>query len=178
MCIRDSLSTALIGGRADDIVVVGEVAYVAYHSNGLLIIDVSESTNVGTILGRIAAGTSYGVDVEGGIAYLAGNSQLIMVDVEDPANPTLIDAINTPVSVFNVDVMGDTIYVTSASDGVNVLENPLMDTSVSPLAVGVTTAATHHSTIFLLLIIATSALALSTIYLRKPTIHLTLESNR
>ena len=71
---------------------------------------------------------SYGLDVSGGLAYVAtGHSDteggLVILDVAtDPANPTLVSTFDTHASVHGVRIFGTTAYLLDAGEGLVILD--------------------------------------------------------
>ena len=57
----------------------------------------------------------------GYLSYVADVSSLQIIDVSNPANPTLRGAYNTPGFVFGVSVVGRLIYVADWEDGLLIL---------------------------------------------------------
>ena len=57
----------------------------------------------------------------GSLAYVADGSSLQIIDVSNPANPTLRGAYDTPGFAFGVSVVGRLIYVADWGDGLLIL---------------------------------------------------------
>jgi len=75
-----------------DVVVVGDVAYLADDFAGLAIVDFSDPTNPFLLASQPLPGLTRGLDVAGDVAYCASQygGGLFVVDVADPASPQLI----------------------------------------------------------------------------------------
>jgi hypothetical protein len=97
---------------ARDVVVVGEVAYVADSSSGLRLIDVSDPAAPVEIGALDTPGKAHDVTVVGGLAYVADEySGLRVIDVSDPAAPVEIGSLDTPDYARDVEVVGGVAYV-------------------------------------------------------------------
>ena len=86
------------------------------------------------IIGSIdTPGDARGVTVVGDTAYVAnGSSGLQIIDVSNPASPTLIGSVDTPGSVREVTVIGDTAYVAEGG-GLQIIN---VSNPVSPILIG------------------------------------------
>jgi hypothetical protein len=101
---------ALDTPRANDVEVVGELAYVADGLSGLLVIDVSNPT-LPVEIGAFNT-PAYDFEVADDLAYVsAGLSGLLVIDVSNPTLPVEIGAFNTPDSAHGVEVVGNLGYV-------------------------------------------------------------------
>ncbi len=78
-------------GRAEDVQVVGDIAYVLLGNGGLLTFNVSNPSDPQWIGSYQGGGTSYGMAIRGNRAYLAVRTRgLVIVDISDPSNLRLI----------------------------------------------------------------------------------------
>lgn len=118
----------LIGDSATEISISGSMLYMASWVSGLYILDISNPASP-TLLGRFnppglfrwyppyyfKAGT--GLYVLGTTAYMsAGTGGLYIIDVSNPASPTLLGSYNAyPGSAEGVYVLGGTAYLTIRS---------------------------------------------------------------
>jgi len=91
------VASQLIGSQFNDLRVVGPHLFAAADAGGLIVIDVSDSTNPQQI-GSLSLGGNWEarhLDVAGGLAYIRGydtssyEAKLFIVDVGDPAHPSL-----------------------------------------------------------------------------------------
>ncbi len=114
---------ALFGTDVEDIVVSGDLAYVAAAEAGLVILDVTDPT-APVVVGSVdTPGWAFGVDVVGGLAYVGdGPAGFRIVDVSDPAAPTLRGVSATPGDAFDVEVSGTAAFVADFSDGLHVFD--------------------------------------------------------
>jgi hypothetical protein len=95
-------------GYAYDVFVSGDYAYIADHSSGLAVIDISDPTNPGTPVYEGTTSKTLGVYVSGDCAYVAnGFSGLAVIDISDPTNPGTPVYENTDGYAYKVYVSGD-----------------------------------------------------------------------
>jgi len=115
--VPESLGGRKIGGVPYEVVVQGDLAYVACGEAGLMIDDVSgpaASVQLGTYN---TGGTAWDLEVSGGHAYLAdGTGGLCVVDVSDPAAPTLAAVYDPGGDWRAVALSGSTLFM-AAFDG-------------------------------------------------------------
>ena len=82
--------------------------------------DAAALVNVGTI---DTPGDAKGVEVAGGLAYLAdGLSGLRVIDVSVPGAPVELGAIDTPDRAFDVEVVNGLAYVADDASGLRVID--------------------------------------------------------
>ena len=108
----DSLNCRLVGncgtpGKAWDLVVNGNYAYVADLDSGLRVIDVSDPTHPVETSHCDMPGLAVGVHVVGNYAYVADFAAgLRVMDVSDHAHPVETGYFDTPGHAFGVRVIG------------------------------------------------------------------------
>ncbi|MDP8237643.1 MAG: T9SS type A sorting domain-containing protein [Candidatus Hatepunaea meridiana] len=101
-----------IPGKAYDVAVNGNFAYVADLEEGLRIIDVSDPQHPEEVGHYDTPGEAYGVGVDGDFAYMADyESGLRIIDISDLQNPEEVGYYDTPGSAYDVVVNGDFAYV-------------------------------------------------------------------
>lgn len=131
----ERLGTAFTGCAARDVVVQGDLAYVADDHQGLLIVDVSNPgapTLRGAWQDPVSPGYPLGVAVKGQYAFLAGGEAGVQViEVSDPDNPVGVAHYDTPGYAFDVVLAGDYAYVADDWSGLVILdvsdpENPAL----------------------------------------------------
>lgn len=107
------LSTLPLDTTAHDLVLVGNLAYVA-TGRGMTIIDVSNLA-APVVRGQVDIGSKVlGIDVADGYAYLASPTKdLKVVDVSDPAAPVVVATKALSGSTRDVAVKDSTLYVAS-----------------------------------------------------------------
>ena len=110
-------------GETWAVTVVGDTAYVADGSRGLLVIDISNASNP-QIIGSIdTPGNAYDVKVVGDRAYVADyGSGLRVIDISNPANPRALGSVDTPGSALGVAVVDNRAYVADYTSGLQVID--------------------------------------------------------
>lgn len=108
-------------GQAHDVVIYGDLGFVADWDGGLKIFDLSDLSNV-NILSYYTASHVEEVFVSGDYAYLAEEDYLSVLDVSDPASPTLKSAINTPGYAYGVFVEDGLAFVADYEDGLTIVD--------------------------------------------------------
>ena len=116
-------SISVAGDLAWDIVVDGDIAYVANGGGGLCVIDISIPSSPIVIEKRITLGTSYDLLVEGDYVYLADDSNgLVVLDVTDPTSVSIAATYNTGISsAIGVVINGNYAYVVDFNNGIVVV---------------------------------------------------------
>jgi 6-phosphogluconolactonase (cycloisomerase 2 family) len=115
-------SSDFLGGSFVDCVVEGSLLYAATNT-GLHILDISDPSAVTRLGGYDMSGYAYGVQVEGGIAYVARDSEgLVILDVSDPAGVRRLGGYDTPGSASGVQVVGNVAYVADRASGLQILD--------------------------------------------------------
>ena len=119
MQLTGSYNTA---GNARGVTVDGKYAYVADHSAGLQIVDISDLANPTLAATYNTAGNAKSVWVDGNYAYVADYADgLIVLDITDPTSPSLAGSCDTPGSARDVVVDGNYAYVADYSSGLQVI---------------------------------------------------------
>ena len=110
-------------GNANDVKIVGNLAYVADGSAGLRIISVTNPV-VPVLVGTVdTSGVAWAVTVAGGRAYIAdGPSGLQIIDVNNPAAPQIVGSVDTPGTAKGVDVAGNIPVVADGTSGIQVID--------------------------------------------------------
>jgi hypothetical protein len=103
-------------GKAADMVVRGEIAFVAAKAGGLHILDLS-SPELPTLISTVdTPGKAQAVTVKGDQLYVAaGTGGLHIIDVSDPTNPVIVSTTMTPGQVWDVAVAGERAFIASLS---------------------------------------------------------------
>ena len=99
-------------------------------TKGLMILDRTNPANLGYTSFYELPGGYYGVHgvaIEQNRAYLATENGLVVVDISDPVNPAAL--VHNTVYSYDVDLIGDDIFVASPSEGV-LLFNQVTDTTL------------------------------------------------
>lgn len=115
---------------AQDVVVVGDIAYVAADYDGLQVVDVSIPESP-VIIGSVnPPGIARGIAVAGSTAYVAAGwglngSGLSTIDVSNPENPVIIGTTEPIDGAWDVAVAGNYAYVAARDAGLLVIDiNP------------------------------------------------------
>ena len=102
-------------GTANDVAVAGTYAYVADGPNGgLRVIDVTDPAQPYEVDFYNTPGWAFGVAVANNLAYVADEEKLLVIDVSNPASPTLVSSYDIGFA-RGVDVVNSLVYVASAS---------------------------------------------------------------
>lgn len=125
---------------AQDILVVGEVAYLTQHlhganQKGVVVVDVSDPEHpiqIGALEGTVGARDMVSV---GQYLYLADsqNRAVVVVDVSDPASPFLVTQVSTGIYPSSLDLEGEYLYVAVRDDGVLIFD---VSDPIAPLPLG------------------------------------------
>jgi len=110
-------------GYADDVVVAGDLAFIADQASGLLMIDISDPANPSLVGSYNTPGHAMRVAVSGVRAYVADyGSGLQIIDIRDPSNPVLVGTYNTPGLAYGIAVSGDRAYVADGDYGLQIFD--------------------------------------------------------
>jgi hypothetical protein len=108
-------------GSVQDVVVIGDIAYVA--AGGLQIIDVKDSKNPYVIGSADTPGSAQDIVVIRDMAYVADyGAGLQIISVSDPENPYIIASVDTPGSAQDVAVIRNTAYVADYDGGLQIID--------------------------------------------------------
>jgi len=105
-----------------DVVLDGDVVYVACGLSGVYIFDTSDPATPTEIAQFDTLTSAKGVAVDGDRLYIAADTLigLWVVDVSDPANPTEIEIVDTPGAAHKVRATTDLVVLTDRMAGVRV----------------------------------------------------------
>ncbi len=95
-----------------DCCVVGDWVYVSETGNSILPVDVSDPFNPVTYPTVGSGQSGYGMDAEAGYLYVATNSKPRVFDLSDPSAPSNTGADFGGNYAYEIDAMGDRLYVT------------------------------------------------------------------
>jgi hypothetical protein len=110
------------GGTAEGVAVAANLAYVADGTNGLVILDVSESTNIVQVGTCALEGFANGIAVNGGRAYVTcGTNGLAVVNVGDATNPAVLSVCALDGVSRGVCGASNFVFVASGEAGVHVV---------------------------------------------------------
>lgn len=93
------------------VTMASNLVYLTDRDNGLYIVDITNAAEP-LLLGNIdTPGRADGIYVENGFAYLADATSLHQIDCRNPVDPTFFQSYTAPVSLRDVDIMGEYAYV-------------------------------------------------------------------
>jgi len=102
--------------------IVGNYAYIANKSRGLLIIDINEPT-AAVLIGRFQMpGWAMDVFVSKDYAYITDGAGLVIVNITEPSKPMLAGICKTPGSSRHVYVHDNYAYVADKYDGLQIID--------------------------------------------------------
>ncbi|MFZ2978592.1 MAG: hypothetical protein WA057_02900, partial [Candidatus Magasanikiibacteriota bacterium] len=126
--ISDLNTTSTVGnctvtGTANSVFVSGKYAYVAAGSAGLVVVDVSDPYS------PTSTGLSYNTDddakdvfISGKYAYVADGDGLVVIDISDVNNLSLVGSYNTTGTAYSVFVSGKYAYVADGTEGLVIID--------------------------------------------------------
>jgi len=123
----DPATPALVGfggapGQACDVVVQGNVAYVADGNQGLHLFDVSNPHNP-TTLDQLSTEHEIGyVAAEGDYAYGLGADELVVYDVTDPADIQVLTTLHLQGPMRGIEVFDGVVYLVDPYVGLYVID--------------------------------------------------------
>jgi hypothetical protein len=149
-----------IQGDSYEMEIMGEYALVANGFGGLQIFKVNSATDftpVGTFPVRPSepgtAAFTTSVTARGNLAYVTDRIGLQIIDITDPASPSLVGSLETPGLADDVDIQGDYAYVADGLAGMHVVDigDPAAPTIVTnyPAEVWVNALTISDNTLFL-----------------------------
>jgi len=114
------------GAESWDVVVVGDHAFVTGRNLGLQVIDVSIKTNpqpYGSLPSPGGYNDYWWIKLSGDYAYLAGGSAVAVINIKDPAQPSLAGlttVYKTMSASGNFDLFGDLVCVAAGTGGIQI----------------------------------------------------------
>ena len=126
--------------EARQLVLAGEYLYLVDRESGLLVIDIADYYNAGSIAGSfIASYIAVDVVVEGDNAFIAAHDDgLKIVDISDPSNPASRSALSSIGTCYADEISGNYLY-TGTIAGIQVIDisDPGSPVRLSSLSIGV-----------------------------------------
>ena len=124
-------------GKSCDIVLIGDIAYIAAKwGGGLRIVDVSDPLNPFEISRlEIEESNSYGIGVSGDIVCLAEffEGGLRIIDISDINNPVEVSFLELGSIAYQVELEGNYAYVANSNNGLRVVD---ISDCANPVIVG------------------------------------------
>ena len=119
-------------GPANNVDVVGDTAFVAAGSAGLVTVDVLDRSAPSIRATFNTSGNAQDVKVLGGVAYVADGTGLRLIDVADPSAPTLLGEVALAGDARDVVVRGDFAFVAAGATGVHIVNvrDPLAPSAI------------------------------------------------
>ena len=111
-----------------DLVVQGDVAYIGKLEHGLCIIDVSTPSNLSILNQYSSLCDVHTLDIDGNIAYLAGNTGVEIVNISIPSSPSSLGFLSLSENHFRtIQIEGKIAYVHEDDLGVRCFDisNPI-----------------------------------------------------
>ncbi|MHA1518826.1 MAG: LVIVD repeat-containing protein [Promethearchaeota archaeon] len=113
----------ILNGAAQDVIVIGSLAYVVLGFDGLIIIDISDSTNPVELGQFYDGGNAKCVYVSGSYAYLSeGSYGLEIINIADPTNPTKVGDFYDGREARDIYLSGSYAYVANWDDGLEIVD--------------------------------------------------------
>ena len=105
-----------------DIELAGQYAYLAVASDGVLILDASDPTNL-TQVGLLAQGFAQSIACNGNVACVgAGYAGMMTVDISDPSSPTQSGQYWNSANGRGVFIVDDIAYLAQTDSGLRVID--------------------------------------------------------
>lgn len=130
------LSGSYLTGPVNDVVVLGDLAFLAVYAEGLKIVNVADAANPKLVGALPLPAVSHALVVENHLAYVAhGTAGVTIADVSDPTTPRAVGSYDTPNAAVDLEVRGDRLFVADGS-AIQILNvaNPSAPTFVGALA--------------------------------------------
>jgi hypothetical protein len=127
-------------GKANDVVLVGDLAYVSDNFSGLRVIDVSNPAAPVALGGTLSTpGQTVAVAGGGGLAYVGTSRGLVVMDVTNPAAPVQLSVVDSPGEDYwrAVEVVGELAYVAAPNIRIFDVTNPAAPVEIGDLGIGI-----------------------------------------
>lgn len=122
-CAPYELGRVPTSGDALNIVVSGNIAYVACGEQGVDIFDISSLASPVLLATLDTPGVARAVDVSGNHLFVADRLEgLQVIDVSDPLQPVIVGSYDTPGDAFGVTADGDLAFVADYDSGLQILD--------------------------------------------------------
>ncbi len=105
------------------IAIDGDTAYVAAHTDGFYIVDVSDQNNFVQLGWTDTPGEATDVVIDGTIAYVAdGNAGVQIIDISNPASPEIIATHDTSGYTQELVLQGNTLFIADGGGGIVIVD--------------------------------------------------------
>ena len=105
-----------------DIVVRGNLAYLAVAGAGLRVVDITDSSALTEVGSYDTFGSANGIYLEGDYAYIAdGNRGLIILDITDPTAIKSVGYLDIPGTAEDITVSGRFAYIATGRSGFQII---------------------------------------------------------
>jgi len=120
-----------------ELFIYGNYAYISEMSEGFTIVDISDSTNPVMKSNTDLSGWTISSCVQGNYAYITSGSELKILNISDPEDPTYVSTYASSADARYIDVSGDYAYLAVEDSGLIILDihNPYSPTFVSQINV-------------------------------------------
>lgn len=108
-------------GTAVDLALSGRLAYTALGAAGMVIVDVGSATSMFDV-GSYLAADAKAVATDGDVAYVGTEGDVHILDVTDPANPSLLSVYPTGCTNRGLVIDGDRLYVVNPLTGLHIVD--------------------------------------------------------
>ena len=99
--------------------VSGNYVYVADYDSGLQVIDISDPEYPAIVFSVPVSTAAWSVHVSGGYAYVGGNHEFAVLDIAEPASPTVVGSCDVRY-IWDLSVSGSHVYCAAA--GISVVD--------------------------------------------------------
>ena len=117
------IASLALPGNSHDLVLSGNLLFLAATSGDLQIVDVSNTSQPSVSGSQTLPGQAYGVAVDAGIAYVASTFNGVqIVNAFDPAHPFILSTFDTPSYAWDLEIQNDIAFVADRIDGLYILD--------------------------------------------------------
>ncbi|MDH5230864.1 MAG: hypothetical protein OEY38_12430 [Gammaproteobacteria bacterium] len=116
------------GLQAEDIVIRGDTAFVAYFDGGLMLLDIRERSKPKIKVSLNTPGNARGIVLNGDTLYLASwDAGVLIIDISDETQPLIRSQLDTQGAAWGLSIAGDNIYVMDWWGGVKIINGKNID---------------------------------------------------
>ncbi len=111
---------------AYDFAISQDHAYVVYSDGSLVVLDISDPNSITPTAELEHSEFLRFIHIQDQLAFISGNNNLIIVDIQDPANPITLSSIerapNTAYRIVNATRQGELLYTAEADNGYRIFD--------------------------------------------------------